>query len=199
MQDILEQLTPTAITHFGTNILSKLLVLFDKYVESLTKDLPGPTEDDVIVEHKETTESQLDADAQHLVLLGTACSVADELLPAAVSRVFKPKERGENKTPTVFSQVEFKDWRRHLQHSLDKLRDHLCRQYVLSFIYSKDEKACFDARLYLTEKANDLFWESNPMPSQPYQVIFSSSTHRYLKHLKHAQFMIFKHPLLCIH
>ncbi|XP_078438305.1 LOW protein: exocyst complex component-like protein [Wolffia australiana] len=173
--DILEQLTPTAIMHFGKDILSRLLILFDKYVESLIKDLPSPTEDEAAAEQKESADSQLEVDAQHLVPLGTAWTVADELLPAAVSRVFTQRGKGDEIKTMPFegiSPVEFKDWRRHLQHSLDKLRDHLCRQYVLSFIYSKDEKACFDAHIYLGGKAGDLFWESNPLPSIPFQEFF---------------------------
>ncbi|CAA6669889.1 unnamed protein product [Spirodela intermedia] len=162
--DILEQLTPTAIAHFGANVLSRLLVLFDKYVESLIKDLPGPSEDDTTVEHKEGADLRIEADAQQLVLLGTAWMVADEMLPAAVSR---------RHAAAALSPVEFKDWRRHLQHSLDKLRDHFCRQYVLSFIYSKDGKACFDARMYLNGKTDDLFWDSNPLPSLPFQEFFT--------------------------
>lgn len=184
VQDILEQLTPTAISHFGANVLSRLLVLFDKYVESLIKELPGPSEEDTALEHKEGADLRFEADAQQLVLLGTAWMVADEMLPAAVSRVFTLKGKGEemgnitpeSARPAALSPVEFKDWRRHLQHSLDKLRDHFCRQYVLSFIYSKDGKACFDARLYLNGKTDDLFWDSNPLPSLPFQVTFSSLT-----------------------
>uniref|UniRef100_A0A1D1XL22 Exocyst complex component 8 n=2 Tax=Anthurium amnicola TaxID=1678845 RepID=A0A1D1XL22_9ARAE len=179
--DILEQLTPMAILHFGANILNRLLVLFDKYVESLTKALPGPSEDDCTIEQKESVDLRVETDAQQLALLGTAFTVADEMLPAAVSRIFtlesKRKLAGnmpsESVGPVAISPVEFKDWRRHLQHSLDKLRDHFCRQYVLTFIYSREGKARLDPRMYLTGKTEDLFWDSDPLPSFPFQALFA--------------------------
>ncbi|MQL89447.1 hypothetical protein Taro_022029, partial [Colocasia esculenta] len=179
--DILEQLTPLAILHFGANILNRLLVLFDKYVESLTKALPGLSEDDCTIEQKEGADLRVETDAQQLALLGTAFMVADEMLPASVSRVFtlesKRMEPGnlssESVGPVAISPVEFKDWRRHLQHSLDKLRDHFCRQYVLTFIYSREGKARLDARMYLTEKTEDLYWDTDPLPSLPFQALFA--------------------------
>ncbi|KAI7982183.1 Exocyst complex component EXO84C [Camellia lanceoleosa] len=67
--------------------------------------------------------------------------------------------------------IELKDWRRHLQHSLDKLRDHFCRQYVLNFIYSRDGEAHLDAQIYLHGKGDDLIWDSN-LPSLPFQALF---------------------------
>ncbi|KAI8010560.1 Exocyst complex component EXO84C [Camellia lanceoleosa] len=67
--------------------------------------------------------------------------------------------------------IELKDWRRHLQHSLDKLRDHFCRQYVLNFIYSRDGEARLDAQIYLHGKGDDPIWDSN-LPSLPFQALF---------------------------
>lgn len=179
LQDLLDQLTPMAILHFGGTILNRLLQLFDKYVETLIKALPGPSEDDNLVEQKESISFSAETDAQQLALLGTAFTVADELLPMAVSKISSPpsdsKEAGggssEGIGPVAVSTVEYKDWRRHLQHSLDKLRDHFCRQYILTFIYSREGKARLDARMYLEGKGEDLFWDSDPLPSLPFQVV----------------------------
>lgn len=181
VKDILDQLTPLAILHFGGTILSKLLQLFDKYVETLIKALPGASEDDNLLEPRESVDFRAETDAQQLALLGTAFTVADELLPMAVSKIFTPhKENKEMESgssesigPVAFSSVEYKDWRRHLQHSLDKLRDHFCRQYVLTFIYSREGKARLDARMYLEAKGDDLFWDSDPLPSLPFQALFA--------------------------
>ncbi|XP_020274800.1 exocyst complex component EXO84C-like [Asparagus officinalis] len=178
VKDILEPLTPIVILHFGGTILSRLLQLFDKYVEKLIRALPSSSEDDNLTDPKETTELRAETDAQQLALIGTAFTVADELLPMAVAKIFNPQSENREEgsgpdciSPVAISSVEYKDWRRHLQHSLDKLRDYFCRQYVLTFIYSREDKARLDARMYLEGKGEDLFWDTDPLPSLPFQVV----------------------------
>ncbi|KAA8544781.1 hypothetical protein F0562_019515 [Nyssa sinensis] len=180
VKDIVEQLTPLVILHFGGNVLTRISQLFDKYVDALIKALPGPLEDDNLAELKEVIVFRVETDSEQLALLGTAFTVAEELLPMVVSRVWstlnesKEAENGlnENIVPTTSNTIEFKDWRRHLQHSLDKLRDHFCRQYVLNFIYSRDGKTRLNAQIYLNGKGEDLFWDSDPLPSLPFQALF---------------------------
>ncbi|KAF8412718.1 hypothetical protein HHK36_000687 [Tetracentron sinense] len=181
VKDIVEQLTPVAISHFGGTILSRISQLFDKYVDAMIKALPSPSEDENLMEQKEVIHFRAETDAQQLALLGTAFTVADELLPMAVSRIWstqnESKEPGsgptENIVPTASNTIEFKDWRRHLQHSLDKLRDHFCRQYVLNFIYSREGKTRLDARMYLNGKGGNFFGDSGPLPSLPFQALFA--------------------------
>ncbi|XP_020091812.1 exocyst complex component EXO84C isoform X2 [Ananas comosus] len=181
VKDILDQLTPLAVIHFGGTILNKILQVFDRYIETLIKALPGPSEDDSLMESKDSLNFRAETDAQQVALLGTAFTVADELLPMAVLKTFARKI--ENKEAgggcnegigqnLVISAAEYKEWRRHLQHSWDKLRDHFCRQYVLTFIYSREGKARLDARIYLEGKGDDLFWDCDPLPSLPFQALF---------------------------
>ncbi|WOL18121.1 exocyst complex component EXO84C isoform X1 [Canna indica] len=180
VEDILDQLTPMVISHFGGSILNKLLHLFDKFVEILIKALPGPSEDDNLIEPKESEGFRAETDAEQLGLLGTAYTVALELLPMSVSKIVtlhnENKEVGggtsESRSAVAVSTLGYKDWRRNLQHSLDKLRDHFCRQYVLTFIYSREGKARLDARIYLDGKGDDLFWDSEPLPSLPFRGLF---------------------------
>ncbi|CAK9187156.1 unnamed protein product [Ilex paraguariensis] len=180
VKDIVEQLTSLVIFHFGGNILTRISQLFDKYVEALIKALHGPSEDDGLAELKDAIPYRAETDSQQLSLLGTAFTVAEELLPMVVSRIWsvlsEGKEAGsglnENTASPTSSLIEFKDWRRHLQHSLDKLRDHFCQQYVLNFIYSRDGKTRLDAQIYLNGKGEDLFWDSDPLPSLPFQALF---------------------------
>ncbi|XP_010276150.1 PREDICTED: exocyst complex component EXO84C [Nelumbo nucifera] len=181
VEDIVEQLTPETISHFGGSILTRISQLFDKYVESLIKSLPGPSEDENLTEQKDAIHFKAETDAQQLALLGTAYTVADERLPMAASRIWntqnESKEQGsvstENAGSVASNIIEFKEWRRLLQHSWDKLRDHFCRQYVLSFIYSREGKTRLDAQTYLDGKGEDLFWGSDPLPSLPFQALFS--------------------------
>lgn len=166
------------IARFEGTILNRLSQLFDKYVDILIKALPGTSEEDNLPEQKEAMHFRDETDAQQLALLGTAFTVADELLLMVESRICNPpnenKETGSGPSENTIANItaEFKDWRRRLQHSLDKLRDHFCRQYVLNFIYPREGKTRLDARMYLNGKAGDLFWDSDPLPSLPFQVFF---------------------------
>ncbi|BAT02202.1 Os07g0568000, partial [Oryza sativa Japonica Group] len=178
VNDVLDQITPMTIVHFGGTILNKFVQLFDKYVEALIEVLPGASEDDHLVESKEPIEFKAESDAQQIQLIGTAYTVADELLPAAVSKFFDiqtEKKRiggtGEGLGSGSIYSIEYKEWKRSLQHSLDKLRDHFCLQYVLSFIYLEG-KSRLDARMYLELKTDDLLWECDPSPSLPFQALF---------------------------
>lgn len=178
IKDIVKQLTPLTIFHFGGNILNRISQLFDKYVDALIKALPGPSEDDNITELKETIPFRAETDSQQLALLGTAFTVADELLPMALSRVWneikEPRSgNSENVVPASGNSTEFKEWRRHLQHSLDKLRDYFCRQYVVNFIYSREGETKLDANIYLKGKGEELIWDSDPLPSLPFQALFA--------------------------
>ncbi|PIN02337.1 Exocyst complex subunit [Handroanthus impetiginosus] len=180
VKEIVEQLTRLVILHFGGNILTRIAQLFDKYVEVLIKALTGPTEDDNLTELKEPVPFKAETDSQQLALLGTAFTIAEELLPMVVSRIWnvlnESKESGnglaENVLPATNGNIDPKDWRRQLQHSLDKLRDHFCRQYVLNFIYSRDGETRLDAQIYVGAKEQDLIWDSDPLPSLPFQALF---------------------------
>ncbi|XP_052622928.1 exocyst complex component EXO84C-like [Lactuca sativa] len=170
VKDIVEQLTRLVILHFGGNILTRILKLFDQYMDEIIKALPEPSEDDSLVELKEAVPFKAETDSQQLSLLGTTFTIAEELLPMVMSRIWsvlnKSKEAGnDNTAPLLNSGIDYKDWRKQLQHSLDKLRDHLCRQYVLNFIYSRDGKTHPG---YLCGEGDDVSWNSDPLPSLPF-------------------------------
>ncbi|XP_027185869.1 exocyst complex component EXO84C-like [Coffea eugenioides] len=179
IKDIVEQLTHLVILHFGGNILTRISQLFDKYIDVLIKAIPSTSEDENLTDLKDVP-FRAETDSQQLALLGTAFTIAEELLPMVVSKIRnilnESKEAGigpvENVMPSANNTLESKDWRRQLQHSLDKLKDHFCRQYVVSFIYSRDDKTRLDAQTYLQEKEEGLFWDSDPLPSLPFQALF---------------------------
>ncbi|GAB4829570.1 hypothetical protein Ancab_019238 [Ancistrocladus abbreviatus] len=181
VQDIVDRLTPLAILHFGGNVLGRILQLFDKYADLLIKALPSPSEDENLAELREDLPFKAETDSQQLALLGVAYTVADELLPTVVSRFWtlqneirEPRSGlTESIIPTASNAMDHKDWKRHLQHSLDKLRDHFCRQYILNFIYSREGKTRLDARIYTEGEGDDLPWDSHPFPSLPFQALFA--------------------------
>nr|GLL49089.1 exocyst complex component EXO84C [Ipomoea trifida]GMD94785.1 exocyst complex component EXO84C [Ipomoea batatas] len=180
VKEIVERLTQLVILHFGANILMRISLLFDKYVDALIKALPGLSEDDNLTELKESVPFRVETDSEQLALLGTAFTISEELLPMVVSRIWnvltesKEADSGISEviTPSSNNTVEVKEWRRHLQHSLDKLRDSFCRQYIVNFIYSRDGDARLDAQIYLSGTGEDLASESEPLPSLPFQALF---------------------------
>ncbi|XP_015880504.2 exocyst complex component EXO84C [Ziziphus jujuba] len=179
VEDILEQLTPLTIWHFGGNILIRIGELFDKYMDALIKALPGPSDDDNLTELKDVV-LRAETDAEQLSILGIAFTIMDELLPNAVITVWKQQseseETGSGSAENIMSHpstaAELKEWRRRLQHSFDELRDHFCRQYVLSFIYSREGRTRLDAQIYVNRDGEEQ-WGSDPLPSLPFQALFA--------------------------
>uniref|UniRef100_A0A0R0E5P4 Exocyst component Exo84 C-terminal domain-containing protein n=1 Tax=Glycine max TaxID=3847 RepID=A0A0R0E5P4_SOYBN len=179
VEEILEQLTPTVSLHFGGNVLNRILQLFDKYMDALTRALPGPSDDDNLPELKEVALFRAETDSEQLAILGIAFTILDELLPNAVlsrwmlqseSKAKEPNSGAtENVTFNTNASVELKEWRKHLQHSFDKLRDHFCLQYIVTFIYSREGKTRLNAHIYLSDNREDLYWDSDPLPSLPFQ------------------------------
>lgn len=160
-------------------MLSRMSQLFDKYVDALIKALPGPSDDDNLTELKEILPFRAETDPEQLELLGMAYTFADEVLPDALRTLWD--QHNERKEPRnelteggsasgAAMPAEVKEWKRQLQHSFDKLRDHFCRQYVLSFIYSREGKMRLNAQIYLIGDGEDLGWGSDPLPSLPFQV-----------------------------
>ncbi|KAI3776815.1 hypothetical protein L1987_46605 [Smallanthus sonchifolius] len=181
VKDIVDQLTRLVILHFGGNVLTRILQVFDQYMDELIKALPEPSEDDSLMELKEAVPFRTETDSQQLALLGTAFTIAEELLPMVMSKIWsvlnESKEAAgngvnDNIAPLMNNMIDYKDWRKQLQHSLDKLRDHFCRQYVLNFIYSRDGNTRLDAHIYLSGESDDLNWNSDPLPSLPFQALF---------------------------
>ncbi|KAB5525308.1 hypothetical protein DKX38_023057 [Salix brachista] len=178
IEDILAQLTPMTVLHFGANILTRISQLFDKYMDMLIKSLPSPSDDDNLTELKEVIHFRVETDSEQLALLGLAFIILDELLPLAVIKVWSLKneskeQESENIVPNASITAELKEWKRSLQHSFDKLRDHFCRQYVLTFIYSRQGKTRLNALIYLSGEGADLYWDSDPLPSLPFQALFA--------------------------
>ncbi|XP_071725170.1 exocyst complex component EXO84C [Rutidosis leptorrhynchoides] len=178
VEDLLHQLKPLTILHFGGNVLTRISQLFNKYIDALNKALPGPSDDDNLAELKETIPFRAETDSEQLALLGVAFTIVDELLPTVVKGVWSSKNgkkepENDNVVPDANITVELKDWKRLLLHSFEELRDHFCRQYVLSFIYSREGKTRLNAQIYLAENREDLYWGSHPLPSLPFQALFA--------------------------
>lgn len=165
------------VLHFGGNVLTRISHLFDKYLDVLNRALPGPTDDDGLTELKEAIPFRVETDSEQLALLGVAFTIMEELLPTAVRNVWDPNKNKEPDSQNIVSNTnatpELKDWKRNLQHSFDKLKDHFSLQYVLAFIYSREGNTRLNGQVYLSENGGDLYWGSDHLPSLPFQVCLS--------------------------
>ncbi|KAJ6410602.1 hypothetical protein OIU84_007365 [Salix udensis] len=121
IEDILAQLTPMTVLHFGANILTRISQLFDKYMDMLIKSLPSPSDDDNLTELKENESKELESE--------------NIVLNASIT-------------------AELKEWKRSLQHSFDKLRDHFC--YSSSPTADFSPKALFAKLQQLATVAGDV-------------------------------------------
>eukprot|EP01018_Ginkgo_biloba_P030439 Gb_10715 [translate_table: standard] len=182
-EDIVEDVSPIASFYIEESILDGIACLFDNYIGILIRAVPCASEDENSMGCRINSKlGSAETEAQQLALLANATALADELLPRAVSKISRqqignledPHERAsERSTCRTSLLVEHKDWRRHLQRSVDRLRDHICQQYVLGFIYSREGDIQLSANTYLDGKSEDLFWGQKPMPSLPFQALFA--------------------------
>ncbi|CAN8294478.1 unnamed protein product [Cochlearia groenlandica] len=175
VQEILEQLTHLVVSHFGESVLTRILQLYDKYIDYLIKALPGHADEDGLPELQDNTIlARAETDSEQLALLGAAFTILDELLPTSLVKVWNlPIENsgGEADSSAALissSAPELKEWKRHMVQAFDKLRNYFCLQFVLSFIYSREGLTRLDALIYLTETPDDLH-----LPSLPFQALFS--------------------------
>jgi hypothetical protein len=105
--------------------------------------------------------------------------VASKLVPSGLQAVAGDMQalghhglkQGQSLTTTGLTP-ELKDWKRHLQRAVDKLKDHLCRQLVLHFFFADDAEG--DSKLspttYLNLDNDSPTWHEDPMPSPMFQV-----------------------------
>ncbi|ESQ35841.1 hypothetical protein EUTSA_v10006875mg [Eutrema salsugineum] len=175
VQDILEQLTHLVVLHFGESVLTRILQLYDKYIDFLIKALPGHADEDGLPELQDNTIlARAETDSEQLALLGAAFTILDELLPKSLVKVWNlqiENSGGEGDSSAALfssSAPELKEWKRHMVQAFDKLRNYFCLQFVLSFIYSREGLTRLDALIYLTEIPDDLH-----LPSLPFQALFS--------------------------
>ncbi|GLJ53454.1 hypothetical protein SUGI_1140130 [Cryptomeria japonica] len=186
VQDILEDLAPLINLQIGQSIVDSITVLFNKYIDILARAMPCLSGDELNIGC--SFDSKLNpakTESQQLALLANATALADELLPRYVSK-FSILKGGNLDCPSKGNHmilirnashlIECKDWRCHLQHSVDKLRDQFCQQYVLNQIYSTQGDTRLTALRYLNDKSKDLFLDQNPMPSSPFQAWFLKLT-----------------------
>ncbi|KAJ3670199.1 hypothetical protein LUZ60_010523 [Juncus effusus] len=168
IQDILDQFTPMAILYFRPIIMRKTHQLFNKFIDELIKSFPPN-------QSKINFNSQLLT--QQILLMNSIFAICDEFLPISISKMLpnqgeiKQKETESTKKENINS--EFRNWRRHIQRSCNKLRDHFCWQFVLSFIYTREGKTRSSAKMYLELEEEYSLEDSEWIPSSPFRALFA--------------------------
>eukprot|EP00249_Psilotum_nudum_P020962 c27915_g1_i1 orf=735-3119(-) len=184
VQDFFEDVVPLISMQLGALMLDGLLHLFESYVQLLIKAVSSPVEGESLGQTMDSrTVKEAQAEGQQLGILCNASALAEELLPRAAAKLFPgqhigredPRKRASERHSLGPSRIlELREWRRHLQSMVDRLRDHYCRQQVLDLVYSEEGEANLSVDLYLNWDANgdDPYWHNDPMPSPIFQELF---------------------------
>eukprot|EP01018_Ginkgo_biloba_P013357 Gb_20183 [translate_table: standard] len=181
IQEFFEDVAPLISMQLGGLTLDGLARVFNSYVNLLIKALPNLMEDDGNVEALENKIVKLaQTEAQQIALLGNATALADELLPRAALKLVPWYQAGGREDPRKRASErqnrfpEQREWRRHLQRAVDRLRDNFCRQHALDLIFTEDGDTQLSADMYLNldANANDPNWNHEPMPSPVFQELF---------------------------
>lgn len=182
VQDLLEDVALMMATQFGRIVLEGISSIFNLYVKMLIKALPDVNGGEGRIHMADDTSVIMaETEAQQLAILGNAAALADELLPQSALKWHQSASNEEQRRqgPKGFSisgtrSLEQKDWLRHLQRSVDELRNRFCELHILELLFHNNVKPLLTAELYvrLNDNEKDQFWPEDPMPSPPFQVLF---------------------------
>ena len=177
LQDFLDDVAPLANLQLGGLMLDGLGHLFESYIELLMMAVPGQVDDVLIARMDNKTVKLAETENQQLGLLANASTLAEEILPRAVTKLL-PAQHSSSKEPLTKRALEkpnaeLREWKRRWQRMADKLRDHYCMQQVLDLIFPEDGDSKFSFYSYL-DLDND-GGRLEPLPSQLFQVWFMFS------------------------
>lgn len=161
----------------GGQTLEGLFQVFNSYVNTLIKALPGSMEEEANFEASGNKIVRMaDTEAQQIALLANVSLLADELLPRAAMKLSplnqatykddthrRPSDR-QNRHP------EQREWKRRLVSSVDRLKDTFCRQHALDLIFTEEGDSHLTADMYINMDGN--VDEFEPSPSLIFQVLF---------------------------
>eukprot|EP00897_Mesotaenium_endlicherianum_P010171 jgi/Mesen1/9182/ME000591S08503 len=194
LQELVEDVSPALGMGMVGPTLEKLAQLFESYVKTLHKALPGTSDSEVPLWEAHTVGYAAD-ERKQLALLGNAAVLADALIPdlarrmlltaqeeqAAAAAAAPPDGRrgDERRAALLYSAkafVEQKEFRRRLQRAVDELRDTLCSCFAADFMYNDDGEPILSPYEYLVldSQLGPLEWQQNPLPSQPLHMLYAA-------------------------
>lgn len=172
VQDFFEDVGPLLSMQLGGQTLEGLFIVFNSYVNTLIKALPGSMEEEANFEGSGNKIVRLaETEAQQIALLANASLLADELLPRAamkLSPLNQANYRDDPRRRPVDRQnrhPEQREWRKRLVSTVDRLKDTFCRQHALDLIFTEDGDSHLTAEMYinLDGNADELEWFPSPI------------------------------------
>lgn len=155
----------------GGQTLEGLFQVFNSYVSTLIKALPGSMEEEANIEGSGNKIVRMaETEAQQIALLANASLLADELLPRAAMKLSPLNQATNNDDPRRRSDrqnrhPEQREWKRRLVSSVDRLKDTFCRQHALDLIFTEDGDSHLTADMYINMDGNvdELEWGPSPI------------------------------------
>ncbi|KAK8581368.1 hypothetical protein V6N13_144397 [Hibiscus sabdariffa] len=177
VQDFFEDVGPLLSMQLGGKTLEGLFQVFDSYVNTLIKALPGSIDEEAdfggtgnkIVRMAET-------EGQQIALLANASLLADELLPRAAMKLspsqasYKDDHRRRT-SDRQNRQPEQREWKRRLLSSVERLKNTFCQQHALDLIFTEEGDSHLTAEMYINMdgSADEVEW----FPSPIFQELFA--------------------------
>ncbi|KAM0927776.1 hypothetical protein ACQ4PT_002055 [Festuca glaucescens] len=177
VQDFFEDVGPLLSLQLGGSTMDGLLKIFNTYIDLLVSALPGSVDDEANLEGLgNKIICMAETDEQQLALLANASLLAEELLPRAAMKLSSVNQasmdsmgkRGPEKQNRA---AEHREWKRKLQHMVDKLRDSFCRQHALALIFTEEGDTHLNAEMYINMDNNvqEIEW----VPSLIFQELYA--------------------------
>uniref|UniRef100_M8D678 Exocyst component Exo84 C-terminal domain-containing protein n=1 Tax=Aegilops tauschii TaxID=37682 RepID=M8D678_AEGTA len=159
VQDFFEDVGPLLSLQLGGSIMDGLLKIFNTYVDLLMSALPGSMDDEANLEGLGNKIIRMaETEEQQLALLANASLLAEELLPRAAMKLSSVNQASMGsmriRGPDKQNRAEQREWKRKLQHMVDKLRDSFCRQHALDLIFTEEGDTHLSAEMYINMDNN---------------------------------------------
>ncbi|KAM3261339.1 hypothetical protein ACQJBY_052167 [Aegilops geniculata] len=159
VQDFFEDVGPLLSLQLGGSIMDGLLKIFNTYVDLLVSALPGSMDDEANLEGLGNNIIRMaETEEQQLALLANASLLAEELLPRAAMKLSSVNQASMGsmriRGPDKQNRAEQREWKRKLQHMVDKLRDSFCRQHALDLIFTEEGDTHLSAEMYINMDNN---------------------------------------------
>ncbi|CAH9098335.1 unnamed protein product [Cuscuta epithymum] len=176
VQDFFEDVGPLVSMQLGGKAMDGLFEVFNAYVNTLIKALPGSLEEETEFDGLTNKIVRMaETEAQQITLLANATLLADELLPRASMNLSSfsqanYKDEHQLRTDRQSRLPEQREWKKRLVSTVDKLKDSFCQLHALELIFNEDGDSNLTADMYinLDGNADEIEW----LPSQIFQGLF---------------------------
>ncbi|CAN4085074.1 unnamed protein product [Withania somnifera] len=159
VQDFFEDVGPLLSMQLGGKALEGLFEVFNTYVNTLIRALPGSMEEEVSFEDSGNKIVRMaETEAQQIALLANASLLADELLPRAAMKLAPLVNHKDDLQRRALDRQsrhpEQREWKKRLVNSVDRLKDSFCQQHALDLIFTEEVDSHLTAEMYINMEGN---------------------------------------------